>query len=162
MKEKFTADEWGLVKTLPFQVWALVAGADGNVDRDELKFLDQDLKSGAIAYKDPLLRELAADFFTSSDTADGVITAAVDAWKSEDTVGEIKALLDEKLTQDERERFFGSLFILGRDTARASGGSKGGIFKSATDPISDEEKNALFLFTMRYGIDLQASLKHLS
>ncbi len=33
MKEKFTQEEWQLLKLLPFQVFVLVAGADGRIDK---------------------------------------------------------------------------------------------------------------------------------
>ena len=157
MREKFTDDEWQLIRTLPFQVWVAVAAADGNIDEAEAKFLDADLKEGALAYKDPLMREIATDFYRSSVTGAEMLAAAAEAFKSEAAAARIKTILDDKLTKPEQERFWGGLVILGMDTARASGG--GGFLKKK-DPISEEEKKALFIFTIKYGIDLQKSLSY--
>lgn len=44
MKEKFTQKEWQLLKLLPFQVFVLVAGADGRIDKNEVAQLRKDLQ----------------------------------------------------------------------------------------------------------------------
>jgi len=143
MKEKFTQEEWQLLKLLPFQVFVLVAGADGRIDKEEVAQLQKDLRDAPF-YKDPLHRELFIDILSSDINA--LITEAADVTKLAARASQMKAILQQKLTPEEYQRFVGSMFINGVKVARASGGGVLGL----GDKVSEEEKRALALFATMF------------
>lgn len=146
MKEKFTQEEWQLLKLLPFQVFVLVAGADGRIDKEEVAQLQKDLRDAPF-YKDPLHRELFIDILSSDINA--LITEAADVTKLAARASQMKAILQQKLTPEEYQRFVGSMFINGVKVARASGGGVLGL----GDKVSEEEKRALALFATMFDLD---------
>jgi len=152
MKEKFTLEEWELLKLLPFQVFVLVAGADEKVDEKEVAQLQKDLRD-APYYKDPLHRELFVDILSSDINA--LIQKATDLSKFVERANQMKATLKAKLTPDEYQRFVGSMFVNGLRVARASGGG----FLGRGDKVSEEEKRALFLFAATFDLDLESLSK---
>ena len=152
MKEKFTKEEWELLKVLPFQVFVMVAGADGRVDKDELAQLKKDLRD-APCYKDPLHRELFVDILSSDIKA--LIKEATDVSKFTERVNRMKAILKKKLTPSEYQRFVGSMFINGLKIARASGGGLLGL----GDKVSKEEKLALVAFAAMFNLDMESLSK---
>jgi len=153
MKEKFTNDEWELLKLLPFQVFVLVAGADQNIDKDEVAQLQADLKDAPF-YKDPMHRELTIDILGSDINA--LIKKAMDMSTFVERASQMKQTLEAKLTVDEYQRFVASMFINGLKIARASGG---GVFGRG-DKVSEEEKRALVLFAALFGLDLDSMSKY--
>jgi hypothetical protein len=152
MREKFTREEWELLKLLPFQVFALVAGADQKVDEAEVAQLQKDLQDAPF-YKDPLHRELFVEILSSDISA--LIKEVMDFSKFPERANQMKAILKEKLTPDEYQRFVGSMFVNGLRVARASGGS----FLGRGDKVSEEEKRALFLFAAMFDLDLESLSK---
>ena len=146
MKEKFTQEEWQLLKLLPFQVFVLVAGADGRVDKEEVAQLQKDLRDAPF-YKDPLHRELFVDILSSD--INSLIREAADATKLPARASQMKTILQQKLTPEEYQRFIGSMFINGVKVARASGGGVLGL----GDKVSEEEKRALALFAAMFDLD---------
>jgi hypothetical protein len=146
MKEKFTQKEWELLKLLPFHVFVMVAGADNEIDDKEIAQLNEDLRT-APYYKDPLHRELFVDILTSDLNA--LIRKAMDPSKLLERVNEAKAVLKEKLTSHEYQRFVASMYINGLKVARASGGGLLG----RGDKVSDEEKLALVTFAAMFDLD---------
>ena len=153
MKEKFTDEEWQLLKILPFQVFILVAGADGRIDQEEVAQLQKDLRDAPF-YKDALHKELFLDILSSDINA--LIREAADVSKLAERASQVKALLKQKLTPDEYQRFLGSMFINGVRVARASGGGVLGL----GEKVSDEEKRALTAFAATFELNL-ASLSKL-
>ncbi|MBC7265112.1 MAG: hypothetical protein H5T64_12265 [Chloroflexi bacterium] len=153
MKEKFSTEEWELLKLLPFQVFALVAGADKKVDQQEIAQLQKDLQDAPF-YKDPLHKELAVDILTSDVSA--LISKATDASKFVDRANQIKGILKVKLTTEEYQRFVASMFINGLRIARASGGGVLGM----GEKVSEEEKVALVMFATLFELDLQSVSKY--
>jgi hypothetical protein len=145
MKEKFTQEEWGLLKLLPFHVFVMVAGADRKIDKKEIAQLSEDLRTAAF-YKDPLHRELFIDILTSDVNA--LVEEAMDISKLLGRANQIKAILKEKLTPDEYQRFVASMFIDGLKVARASGGGILGGRK-----VSEEEELALNMFAAMFDLD---------
>lgn len=142
MKEKFTPEEWEMLKALPFAAFGVVALADGKVNHKEAAEFNKRLQSAA-GYKDPLHKELALDILVSDIPVLIARAAKVD-------LNSIKGFLGEKLTQDEYQRFLGSILIDVLAVARASGGFLG------RGAVSDEESRALAVFGARFGIDLAA------
>jgi len=152
MKEKFTQEEWQLLKLLPFQVFVLVAGADGRIDKDEVAQLQKDLRE-APYYKDPLHRELFMDILSSDINA--LIKEAANVAKLAERASQMKVTLKEKLRPDEYQRFVASMFINGLKTARASGGG----FLGFGDKVSKEEKRALVMFAAMFDLDIESMSK---
>jgi hypothetical protein len=153
MKEKFTPEEWSLLKILPFQVFVLVAGSDKKIDKKEIEQLQKDLQSAAF-YKDPLHREVAVDILTSN--VDALIKQAMDVSQFAARSSRVKTFLREKLTASEYQRFVGSLFVDGLKIARASGGGAFGL----GDKVSDDEKLALAALATVFELDLQTLSEH--
>ena len=118
-----------------------------------ISFFDTNFKNGAFAYKDPLLREVALDFYASQGSAQEECLRAIEAWKSEESRLAIRTMLSDKLSADEYQRFMFSLFLLGRDTAQASDGGKAPTDKAAAMDL--KEVAVLSKFAIAYGIDLQ-------
>ena len=152
MREKFTQEEWDVLKLLPFQVFVLVAGADQEVDKAEIAQLQKDLQEAAF-YKDPLHRELFVDILSSDINA--LIKEAMDVSKFVERASQMKVTLRGKLTPEEYQRFVASMFINGLRVARASGGGLLG----RGDKVSEEEKRALFLFATMFDLDLESISK---
>lgn len=149
MRERFTQEEWELLKLLPFQVFVLVAGADQKIDEAEVAQLNEDLRTAPF-YKDPLHRELFVDILTSD--VNSLTKEAMDISRFVERANQIKVILREKLTPEEYQRFVASMFINGLKIARASGGG----FLGLGDKVSAEEKRALFLFAAMFDLDLES------
>ena len=147
MKEKFTQEEWELLKLLPFQVFILVAGADGRIDKEEVAQLQKDFREAPF-YKDALHKELFIDILSSDINA--LIKEAGNVTRLAERTSQIKALLKQKLTPEEYQRFVGSMFINGVKVARASGGGVLGL----GDKVSAEEKRALAAFAATFELQL--------
>lgn len=142
MKEKFTPEEWEMLKALPFTAFGIVALADGKVDDKEAAEFNKRLQSAA-GYKDPLHKEVALDILVSDMQALIARAGKVD-------LSTIKGFLREKLTQDEYQRFLGSILIDVLAVARTSGGFLG------RGDVSDEENRALAVFAAQFEIDMAA------
>lgn len=143
MKEKFSPAEWEFLKLLPFQIFVMVAGADSKIDKEEVERLNEDLRT-APYYKDPLHRELFVDLLTSDGNV--LVKEVLDASKFLDRMNQMKALLKDRLTPDEYQRFVASMFVCGLNIARASGGG----FLGRGDKVSSEEKIALSAFAAMF------------
>ncbi len=147
MKEKFSQEEWELLKLLPFQVFYLVAGADGKIDQEEIGQLQKDLRDAPF-YKDELHKELTIDILSSDIKA--LIKEAGKIDKLAERTRQIKECLKEKLTIKEYQKFLGSIFMNGVKVARASGGGVLGL----GEKVSAEEKRALGAFAAIFELDL--------
>ncbi len=147
MKEKFTQEEWGLLKLLPFQVFIMVAGADGRIDKEEVGQLQKDLRDAPF-YKDALHKELFMDILSSDINA--LIQEAGNATKLPERLSQMKIILKQKLAPEEYQRFLGSMFMNGVKVARASGGGVLGL----GEKVSAEEKRALAVFAANFELDL--------
>jgi hypothetical protein len=146
MKERFTSEEWEMLKTLPLIAFGVVAGADGKIDQKEAAEMTKRLQSGAVGYKDPLHREVAAAILRSD------LPTLIAAGKSVDPRS-IKSFLQQKLTRDEYLSFMGSILIDMLAVARASGG----LFTRSN--VSDEESSVLAAFAALFEIDIDAVKK---
>ena len=147
MKEKFNQEEWQLLKLLPFQVFVLVAGADGRIDKEEIAQLQKDLRDAPF-YKDALHKELFIDIVSSDINA--LIREVADVSKLAERASRMKTVLRQKLTPQEYQSFLGSMFINGLKVARASGGGVLGL----GDKVSEEEKRALATFAAIFEVDV--------
>jgi hypothetical protein len=147
MKEKFSQEEWELLKLLPFQVFIMAAGADGRIDKEEVAQLQKDFRDAPF-YKDELHKELFIDILSSDINA--LIREAGNVTKLLERSSQMKAILKQKLTPEEYQRFLGSMFMNGVKVTRASGGGILGL----GDKVSEEEKRALATFAATFELDL--------
>ena len=155
MREKFTEEEWGLLKILPFHLFVMVAGADQDVDKAEIEALQNELRDAPV-FKDPLHRALFLDIVMSDPMP--YIKEAMNLGKLVERSMKVKGFLRKKLTEDEYQRFVGSMFIFGLNIARASGG---GLFGRG-NKISDEERMALAAFGSMFDLDVTSMSKYFS
>lgn len=140
MKERFTPDEWELVRCVPIQAFGIVAGADMQADQREFEEFAGRMLRGGMTYKDTLHREVAQEF--ASDDLSKRIEKATQM-----EIGGTKTLLRTKLTPQEYQSFLGSILIDAVAVARASG--------EAGKEIGDQEQTMLAAFGMAWEIDLE-------
>lgn len=141
MKDRFSTEEWNALLILPFHLFTVVALADGEIQKEELKeFLDR-TTAGALGYRDLLHKEVArgiidgdtGEFFAAATSASG--------WDPK----QVKQTMKEKLTSDEYQGFIGSLFIDLINIAKASKTGKW-FRKKAIDEKEQERLAAIGLF----------------
>lgn len=148
MKEKFSSEEWEDLKLLPYVVFIAVAGADGKVDEKEVGEFAMQVTQGA-SLKDPLHRELIVDIAGSL----GDMMSQAQSRSRPDFIATTKGVLKSKLTEDEYQRFIGSLFVSGLRVAKASGPWFG-------DNLSKEEMQMLTAFGSSWDLDVNSISKH--
>ena len=145
-KARFTSDEWNSLKVLPFQFFAFVALADGEVDDEEFEQLREQFRNAAF-YKSNMHRELLMDILQSDD-----LMALLKANASRSVIVKsapaLKALLKSKLPAAEYNHFMSSLFYTAFETASSSGTGNSG----QGDKVSREEDLALDVLLGLYEI----------
>lgn len=151
MKEKFKAKEWGTLQRLPILMFNFVSLADHQLQEEEVATFVTEL-ADAMAYKDPLHRELFFDlaqpaiFKESFDLVMGPITDSVAAIEKEFKTA--KKVLKKKLTTEEYHRFFVSLLGTGLKVAGAAGDGPGNV--------APEEMATIAMFVGKFEIDMDA------
>jgi tellurite resistance protein len=135
-KSRFGSD-WDLVMAVPFLFFGMTAGADGTIDDTEAAEMQRRMQGGALAYKDPLHREVAAEFFSTPVTMNELLAKANQAGPEK-----IRSLLQKKLSANEYQGYLGSVFIDAMGVARASGG------------VSEVEAQALTTLATYFGVDI--------
>lgn len=148
MKDRFSDEEWHLLKFLPFQAFMLVAAADGVVDESEMGILSAQLREAATLI-DPLHRALFVDL-VQEDLQEYVQGSTPDRFA--ESLDPMKALLRDRLSEEEYQSFVASLFASGLEVARASGGR----FLGVGDKVSREEMDMLATFAAAFGLEPQA------
>lgn len=153
MKENFTEPEWTLLKRLHFQVFALVAGSDGTIDRREMAELKRQLDTGGLV-ADPLHRRLLVDIVRDDPDSYRVdlIPNRMPAFASQ-----VKGILHDHLSPTEYQGFIESLFASGLRVARSSGTNPLGFGKA----VSKDERAALAAFAVQYDLDSDALQRRL-
>jgi hypothetical protein len=143
MKERFSDQEWRTIMSLPFAIFGVVASADGKVDEKEIEEFTKRTLNPLWQYKDALHQEVARDIAGSD------VSALIQEGMQLDPEP-VRAMLKEKLSEDEYQSFLGSIFVDEMAVARASGG---GIFRKGK--IKDKESERLVGFAAFFGIDLE-------
>lgn len=107
MKERFSTEEWDDLLVLPFHLFAAIALADGEIQKEEIKEFLNRITRGALAYRDPLHKEVARGIL-DGDTGK-FLTSATGAggWDAQRT----KTMMKDRLTSAEYQGFLGSMFI---------------------------------------------------
>lgn len=152
MKERFTGDEWELLKVLPFQVFGLVAGSDGVIDRKERKALERQLRSAEVV-ANPLHRSLLHDILLE----DIRVHPSASPSRMPGVAKSVKAVLRSHLDEEEYRDFIDSLFLSGLDVAHSSRGLRLGFGSQ----VSATENAALAAFAVQYELDSSAVRRRL-
>ena len=141
-RDRFSQEEWKLVMSVPFLFFGMTASADGSIDQAEAGELQRRMQTGAIGYKDPLHREVAAQFFSTPVTLDELLKKANEAGPEK-----VRDTLRKRLSDDEYQSYLGSVLIDAMGVAKASGG------------VSDTETTALTALAAFFGIDVAGMKK---
>ncbi len=158
MRERFTDEEWGLVRHVPWDAFILVSLADKNVEEAEVTAFTETLDR-AVTLTDPLHREIALEWAQGGLEAMGdelrfEMTEKADAMRTR--FDRTKAILKDKLTRDEYQGFVLSVTINGLAVAAAAGGKKKKMFHKEEKPISEEEAGAVAAFATMFDVDMAA------
>lgn len=153
MKEHFTEPEWTLLKRLHFQVFALVAGSDGTIDRREMAELKRQLDTGGLV-ADPLHRRLLVDIVKDDPNSYRVDLTPN---RMPGFASQVKEILRDHLSPSEYQGFVESLFASGLRVARSSGTNPLGFGRA----VSKDERAALAAFAVQYDLDSDALQRRL-
>lgn len=138
--DAFSADEVEDLKCIPYTVFYIVAGADGNIDSREFLAFVNLLRDGA-PDSSPLLRQIAQSVYKDLD---GSFTKAKETMARRREApaafaSRMKATLRTKIGEDQYNSFIADLLAWGSRIANASGGG----FLGLKDRVSDAERRAL-------------------
>lgn len=148
MKERFDAADWETIKVLPFHLFAAIALADGEIQKEEMQEFGDRLTRGAIGYKDPMHREVAMDLV--SGNLGGFAKSVADHGAFDPQAA--KQLLKDNLTTDEYQGFLGSIFIDLVNIAKASK-TKKSWFRKAVE-IDEDERQRLAVIGVFWEVDV--------
>ncbi len=145
LRERFTDEEWQQLKQIPFQIFFVVAMADGKVDAKEIAaFVNR--TEAAASLDNPLLRELMHGL--SQDEIRNHLANPPSSNEAEQLSRTVRAILRDKLVPGEKFEFIGAALALGLEVAQASGG-----FFGLGSKVSKVEKQALGLWGAFYALD---------
>lgn len=151
MKERFKTAEWEKVKHLPILMFHFVSLADHKLQKEEVETFVKELHD-AMAYKDPLHRELFFDLSSPAVFAEafeyvmGPVTDSVAGIEKEFKA--IKKALKKRLSTEEYNRFLVSMTGTGLKVADAAG--------DGPSNVSREEMVALAMFADKFEVDVDA------
>jgi hypothetical protein len=156
MRERFTNEEWREVSHIPFDAFYFGAMADGKVEDAEVKaFVDSLERPGAL--KDPLHREIMLDHAAAGNprvAEEMQFETSETATAMQARFTRTKAMLKQKLSPQEYQAFFKSIWISAMAVAAASTEKKDHIWGKKKKPISKKEATALATFAAAWDIDL--------
>jgi hypothetical protein len=152
MRERFSDSEWQELLHIPFDGFLMVALADKKIEQEEVAAFVETI-ARASDLKDPMHRELAMDLASRG----GVGISSEMSFEANETgpqmaarVERSKAVLKDKLTQEEYESFLGSVLMNAMAVAAATG--KHRLFHKKQQ-ISDDEARALAVFCAAWEIN---------
>lgn len=140
----FSERQWELLKHLPFQIFAIVAGADGSIDDKEIRKFEKQFDNAEDLEND-LHREVLLS--THAEDMDTYVSTSASAIRNAYNAKSIVPMLKQKLDQEDYEAFISSLYASAVEIARASGG---GLFRSS---ISKAEAKALAVVAEMFQLD---------
>jgi len=150
MDYDFSERQWELLKHLPFQIFAIVAGADGDVDIKEIQRFQKQFMN-ADNLENDLHREVMMSAY-AEDIGKYVSTSA-SALRNAYNAKSIVPMMKQKLDPQAYEAFIVSLYDSAVEIALASGG---GLFRSG---ISREESDALSVLADMFELDPESFRK---
>jgi hypothetical protein len=135
-KALFSEKEWQKLLYAPIVIFAMVASADGSIDRREIQSFQQQLVQSLIV-DNPIVKQLMMDVMPNleqlmRDVLEGIVDP-------KSTLEEITAAVDSKLTGEDAMQYKLSLMQIGNMVAESSGGFLG-VFG---DKVSKEKKQTL-------------------
>lgn len=145
-KDTFTSEEWQALQYSPLWVFSAVAGADGEIDDQEMHALVKEVEEAPL-YKTPLVREVFSS--VSVDFNNIMKQYGADSRDVSEGLGDVADLLAKKVPVEESKAFKAALIFLGVNVAKSSGG-----FFGFGDKVSDEEKGALGLIAAILRVNL--------
>ena len=150
-RERFSDDEWELVRHVPMDVFYMVAMADAELGAKEAEVLARELATAA-ELKNPLHRAIALDIGAGDHLSEEV---RFEAWQGgpdmKERMDRTKALLKDRLTPEEYASFFGSVLVTGIKTAWAG--------TSGQAEMDEKEAMALTAFATEFEIDAETALR---
>ncbi|MBU1493053.1 MAG: hypothetical protein KJ956_03695 [Actinobacteria bacterium] len=151
MKERFKTGDWEQVQRLPLLMFQFVSLADRQLQEEEVAAFVTELQD-ALAYKDPLHRELFFDlanpaiFRKAYDIVMGPMTDSVEGIEKEFKA--TRKILKKKLSTEEYHRFFVSLAGTGLKVAGATG--------PGPSNVSPDEVTAITVLMAKFEVDMDA------
>lgn len=156
VRERFTDEEWALIAHVPFDAFLFGALADGEVEEDEVNAFTETLRRAA-DLKDPIHREIALYWAAEGMAGQGEELAfqlSESGSAMQDRMAKTKGVLQEKLTRQEYQGLFQSVWLNAMDVASRSKEKKGHWWNRKEEAISDAEAKALATFAATWEIDL--------
>ncbi|MEM8593344.1 MAG: hypothetical protein AAGF06_00810 [Pseudomonadota bacterium] len=116
---ELTASDFEVLQRVPFVVFFLVAGADGEVDKKEIvKFMK--IMAGKTSFEHPLLNQIIET--VRDDMEEMSMSMQKEGVNYLEELEAVRAIVDRSLTPEQANAFKISLFKLGQQIAEASGG----------------------------------------
>ncbi len=157
MRERFTDEEWALIRHVPFDAFVFATLADKDVSEAEIAAFTEMIEKAA-TLSDPLHREIAVDWAAAGATAIGEefkfeLTESGSAMA--ERLERTKPALKDKLTTGEYQSFVRSVTVSCMAIAAASTKKKR-MFHKQEKPLSPEEIEAIAAFAVAFDVDLAA------
>ncbi len=143
-QRSFATEEWQTLQFAPLWVFAQVAGADRKIDKKEMAALAKEI-SEAPLFKGALVREVLIS--VRGDFENVWRQFQADPRGVLEGLQEVRQLLDSQVSADDAKRFKGSMLLIGRNIAEASG-------KLFGSKVCEEEKAALALVSIALNMSL--------
>mgnify|MGYP001820380521 CR=1 FL=1 len=144
-KALFSEDEWRNLLYTPVVVFGIVAGADGSIDKKEIKQFQDELIKGIVVDNRFMQQIMAEVLPVVPELLQDVVTVKVDP---KDVLENITRAIDAKLPLKDAHEFKLALVMIGKEIAEASGGFLG-MFGSK---MSKEEEQALAAISLIIGL----------
>ena len=119
-RESYTAQEWRTLQFAPHWVFTAVASIDGGPNEKKVAAFVKEVSEWA-QFKEPLVQEVLLSIFF--DVVNVLEQYNADSRDLVDGLKDVADLLDRKATPDQAKHFKGSMLLIGRHVAEASGGS---------------------------------------
>jgi len=139
--ERFTEEEWKKLTYAPFLTFLLVSGADGSIDKKELKAFAKALAR----QENPLMLELLQSCSQPPQTI--LAELAQMGEEAANLLNEVGEMLDSKLPENYALAYKYELLQIGKSIAEASGG-----FLGMGKKISEEENVTLAVIAKLLGL----------
>lgn len=140
-KALFSEEEWRDLLYSPVVVFALIASADGSIDKKEVQSFQHQLIQGLVV-DNPMIQQLMIDVIPNLESLmREVLEGHVDPKL---ILESITASVDEKLSMEDAMHYKLSLIQMGKTIAESSGG----ILGILGNKISKEEEQALAALTI--------------
>ncbi len=132
----FTPVEWQLIKSVPVWIFQIVAGADQQIDKKEIKAFLKELQE-ADYYREPLVREIL--FSIAKEYPSGPQTQSISYEQILRDLEQVHKILHHRVTPEQADNFKKDMLLIAQQVAQAS---SSGILSFGTR-ICPEEENVI-------------------